>query len=94
MLLRQAKPLGRLLGKFSAAFAVRLGRARHFRNAFPDQGVRDNHLRFPVVALFRNIERVEKLPHVLAVDFLHVKAVGAETHPVSSLCVSSPSRRA
>ena len=88
MLVRQAQPLARLLGKFGAAFSVRLGCARHFGNAFPDQGVRDNHLRFPVVALFRNIERVEELLHVLAFDFLHIETVGAETHPgIFALCL-------
>ena len=81
MLLRQPEPFARRLGVFRAAFAVRLGCSGHFRNAFPDQGVRDDHLRFPVVALLRDIERVEELLHVLAVDFLHVEAVGAEAHP-------------
>ena len=37
MLVRQAKSLARGVGKFRAAFAVRLGRAGHFRNAFADQ---------------------------------------------------------
>ena len=62
---------------------MRLGRSRDFRNAFPDQGVRDDHLRFPVVALFGGIERVEKLLHVLAVDFLHIEAVS--TKPLSGI---------
>ena len=78
MFLRQPEPFARRLGEFGAAFAVRLGCAGHFRDAFPDQGMGDDHLRFPVVALLCDMERVEEGLHVLAVDFLHVEAISAE----------------
>ena len=80
MLLRQPEPFARRLGEFRATFAVRLGCAGHFRDAFSDQGVGDDHLRLSVVALLCDMERVEEDLHVLAVDFLHVEAVGAEAH--------------
>ncbi len=54
---------------------MRLRGAGDFRNAFPDQGVRDNHLRLPVVAPLRLLQRAQKRGHVLAVDFLHVEAI-------------------
>ena len=41
--------------------------------------MRDDELRFPVITLLRNVERIEKLRHVLPVDFLDVESVGFET---------------
>ena len=79
MLVRQAERLAGCIDKFRACFAVCLVCARDFGNAFSDQRMRDDELRFPVVAAFRDVERVEKLPHVLAVDFLDIKAVRLET---------------
>ena len=65
----------------ASAFAVRLRRSGDFGNAFPDQSVGDDHLRFPVVALFRDVERVEKRLHIVALNFLDVESVSAKTHP-------------
>ena len=45
--------------------------------------MRDDELRFPVVAAFRDVERVQKLSHVLAVDFLDIKAV--RFHPLTRI---------
>ena len=54
---------------------MRLVRSFDFRDAFADKGVRNDELRFPVVALFRDVERIEKLLHVVAIDFLDVEAI-------------------
>ncbi len=81
MLVRQAKSFARRIGKFGAGFTMRLGRSRHFRNAFPDQGVRDDELRFPVVALFRDIERIEKLPACPGRRFPARRSRRPGTHP-------------
>ncbi len=76
MLLRQAEILARLVHELRPGFAVRLRRAGDFRNALPDQGLRDDHLRLAVVALLRLVQRAQKRGHVVAVDFLHVESVG------------------
>jgi FPC/CPF motif-containing protein YcgG len=88
MLVRQAERLAGGIDEFRARFAVRLVCARDFGNAFSDQRMRDDELRFAVVAAFRDVERVEKLSHVLAFDFLDIKAVRLHPLPVSSHCVS------
>ncbi len=46
----------------------------------PIKRVRDDELRLSVVALFRHVQRIEKLLHVLAVDFLNIESVGLEAH--------------
>src|SRR5206468_6633575 len=43
--------------------------------------MRDDELRFAVITAFRDIERVEELSHVLALDFLDIKAV--RLHPLA-----------
>ena len=45
---------------------------------FPIRVVGNDHLWFPIVALFGGIERIEKLLHVLAVDFLDIEAISAK----------------
>src|SRR6266478_7033558 len=45
--------------------------------------MRDDELRFAIVAAFRDVERVQKLSHVLALDFLDIKAV--RLHPLASV---------
>jgi hypothetical protein len=37
--------------------------------------VRDDELRFSVIAPFRHIERIQKLLHVVAIDLLHIESV-------------------
>ena len=80
VLLGKPESLARGVAILCAAFAMRLVRPRDFRNAFADQGVSDDHLRFSVVAFFRGVERVEERLHVVALHFLHVEAVSAEAH--------------
>src|SRR2546427_2927571 len=53
-------------------------RSGNFGNAFADKSMRDDELRFSVVPLFRNVQRIEKLLHVLAIDFLNVEAISLE----------------
>ena len=43
--------------------------------------MRDDELRFAVITAFRDVERVEELSHVLALDFLDIKAV--RFHPLA-----------
>ncbi len=54
---------------------MRFVRSCYFRDAFADERVRDDELRFSVVAPFRHVERVEELLHVIALDFLDIEAV-------------------
>src|SRR5215467_8496054 len=75
MFLRQAERLARSIDKFRTRFAMRLVCPFDFRDAFADEGVRDDKLRFSVVPSFRNVECVQELLHVLTFDFLNVKAV-------------------
>ena len=74
MLVRQAERLARGVHEFRAAFAVRLGGAGDFRDAFPDQRLRDDHLRLAVVALLGLVQRAQERGHVVAIDGLHVPA--------------------
>ena len=61
--------------------------AGYLGDAFADKGVGDDELRFPVVALFRNIQSIEKLLHVLPIDFLNIESVSFETFAgVFALC--------
>ncbi len=50
-----------------------------FRDAFTDERVRDDELRFAIIALLRDLKGVEKLLHVLAVDLLDVESVRFES---------------
>src|SRR5882724_8782693 len=43
--------------------------------------MRDDELRFAVITAFRDVESVEELSHVLALDFLDIKAV--RFHPLA-----------
>src|SRR5262249_47951146 len=61
--------------EFCARLSMCLVRSSYFGDTFADERVRDDELRFPVVATLRDVKRVEKLLHVLAFDFLDVKAV-------------------
>ena len=54
---------------------MRFVRSCYFRDAFADQRVRDDELRFSVVAPFRHVQRIEKLLHVVAIDFLDIEAI-------------------
>src|SRR5882724_5079849 len=53
--------------------------ALDFRDAFTDERVRNDELRFAVIAFLRDLEGVEKLLHVLAVDLLDVESVRFES---------------
>ena len=79
MFVGQSETFARGIDKFGARLAVRFEGPLHFRDAFPDQRVRDDELRFPVVVLFCAVEGVEKRLHVVAVDFLNVEPVGLES---------------
>ncbi len=83
MLFWQAERLTIRIDKLGARFAMRLVSAFDFWNTFSDERMRDDDLRFAVVAPFRDVERVEKLSHVLAVDLLYIEPVGL--HPLSSV---------
>ena len=58
---------------------MRFVSARDFWHSFANQGVGNDELWFPVIALFRDVERVEKLLHVLAVNLLDIESVSLET---------------
>src|ERR1039458_839677 len=75
----QTESFARGIDKLCACFAVRFLRPRNFRNAFTDQGVCDDKLRLSIIVFLRGIERIEKLLHVLAVNFLNVEAISFET---------------
>src|SRR5882724_7631522 len=53
--------------------------ALDFRDAFTDERVRNDELRFAVIAFLRDLEGVEKLLHVLAIDLLDVESVRFES---------------
>ena len=87
VLIGKPESLARGIDKFRAGFAVRFRGPFHLRNSFSDKRVRNDELRFPVVTLLRDIERIEKLRHVLAVYFLHIESVSFETRAgVFALC--------
>ena len=54
---------------------MRLIGAGDFRNPFTDQRVRNDELRFPVVALLGDVQRIEELLHIVAVDFLDIESI-------------------
>ena len=62
MFVRQTEPFARGIDIFRAGFAVRFKSSLDLGDAFADQRVRDDELRLAVVALFRGVERIEKLP--------------------------------
>src|SRR5206468_11061524 len=47
----------------------------YFSDPLADERVRDDELRFSVVASLRHVQRVEKLLHVMAIDFMNIEAV-------------------
>ena len=55
MFVGQSQSLAPRIDKFRAGFAMRFVGSGNFRNAFADERVRDDELRFPVVALFRDV---------------------------------------
>src|SRR5207237_1638987 len=75
MFVRESERFSRRVDKFCACLAVGLVRACDFGNAFADERLRDDKLWFSIVATLRDVKRVDKLLHVLAFDFLDVKAV-------------------
>ena len=75
MFVGQPERFPRGIDKFCARFAVRLVCPFDFGDAFADEGVRDDELRLAVVAPLCHIECVEKLLHVLSLDFLDVEAI-------------------
>src|SRR5207247_8180190 len=78
MFVGQAEAFPRGIDKFCAGFAMCFVRSGNFGNAFADESMRDDELWFSVVPLFRNVQRIEKLLHVLAIDFLNVEALSLE----------------
>ena len=78
MLVGQPKSFARRIDKFCTSLAVRFVRPGDFGNPFADQRVCDDELRLSVIALLRNVQRIEKLLHVLAIDFLDVESVSFE----------------
>src|SRR6266567_6240229 len=88
MFVGQSKPFARGIDKLCTSLAVRLMRPGNFRNAFADEGMCDDELRFAVVALLRDVQRIEKLLHVLAVDLLDIESVRLKTpSSVLALCL-------
>src|SRR6202030_45565 len=79
MFVWQTESFARGIDIFRAGLAVRFVRAGDFRNAFADESVRDDKLRFSVISLLCDIQRVEKLLHVLAIDLLDVESVRFES---------------
>ena len=83
MLVGQAERLASSIDEFCACFTVRFVSARHFGNSFADQSMRDNELRFAVIAAPCDIERIKKFSHVMTIDLLDIKAVGL--HPFAGI---------
>ena len=79
MLVRKAEIFPRGIDKFCSGFAMGFRRPLDFGNPFPRNGVNDDELRFPVVALFRDVTGIEKFLHVVALNFLHIESVGRIT---------------
>ena len=79
MFIREPQAFASGIDVFRTSFTVRLVRSLHFGNTFANQGMRDDKLRPPIIALLCNLKRIEKLLHVLSVDFLHVEAICLET---------------
>src|SRR5438067_8983170 len=79
MLIREAKSFSRGINILGAGFAMGSRRSLNFRNPFPGKGMNDDELRFPVVAIFRDVTGVEEFLHVVALDFLGIESVGLKT---------------
>src|SRR5438067_2467327 len=79
MFVRQTESFPGGIYKFRARFTVRFESPLNFWNTFANQGVRNDELRFSIVVLFRVVQRIEKRPHVLPVDFLDVETVSFES---------------
>src|SRR5438874_2375059 len=79
MLLRKAEIFPRGIDKFCARFAMGFRRSLNLRNPFPCDGVNDEELRFPVLALFRDVTGIEEFLHVVDLDFLRIESVGLIT---------------
>ena len=58
MFVWQAERLPRRIDKFCARLSMRLVCPLDFRDAFTDERVRDDELRFPVVTPFGDVQRV------------------------------------
>src|SRR6266702_4319859 len=88
MLIGQTESFARGIDKFVTGLSVRLVRTGDLRNPFADERMRDDELRFSVVALFGDVEGIEKLLHVLAVDQLNIPAISREAFAgVFALCL-------
>ena len=89
MFVGQTERLARGIDEFRAAFAVRLGCAGDFGNAFADQRLRDDELRL-ARRLLRRLERFEERPPCRGRRRLHVPADRLRSFArASSLCVLS-----
>src|SRR5260370_41567102 len=80
MFVWQTESFARGIDIFRAGLVVRFVRAGDFRNAFADEGVRDDKLWSSIISLLCDIQRVEKLLHVVAIDLLDVESVRFESH--------------
>src|SRR6266536_3719398 len=79
MLVREAEIFSRGIDKFCPCFAMGFRRSLNLRNPFPRDGVNDDELRFPVVALFRDVTGIEEFLHIVALDFLGIESVSLIT---------------
>src|SRR5205814_1888862 len=79
MFVGQAETFAGRIHKFCAGFSMRFVRPFDLGNTFADERMRNDKLRSSVVALPGDVEGIEKLLHVLAIDFLNVESVRFET---------------
>src|SRR5437764_10466655 len=79
MFSRQSERLACCINIFLASFSVSFECPFHLRDTLADERVRDDELRFPVVASFCHVEGVEELLHVISLDLLHIEAVSFHT---------------
>jgi hypothetical protein len=85
LFIRQPDGLARRLDILYAGLAVSLIGAGNFWNAFPDERLCDDKLRFAALSGFRFLEYVEDFVKIVAVDGAAKRAA------ISSLCVTGAS---
>src|SRR6202011_265852 len=78
MFVGQAETFARSIDELRSRLSMRFVSALDLRHAFTNERVSNDELRPSVIALFGSGEGIEKLLHVLAVDFLHIEPVGLE----------------
>src|SRR5438093_12088333 len=84
----QAERLAQSITIFRARYSMRFVRPFDFRDALADERMRDDELRFPVIALLCDVQCVENLLHVVAIDLLNIKSVCFKTFAgVFALCL-------